>query len=181
MGLKIDWEGALGLVIRKSITLLIVLLLVLTIEFLFFRVGVGTESYMRGEMPPEQAALLEEKLHANESIPVQYLYFIGDMLTGKGSFDLYSYSAHRPVADVIDDSFWLTLLLFGTALVLSLLLGLLCAYALWRSRSRTGRAVGSASLLLLWTAPVVLVTLFFLLQVVFRFNIGWAFQHIVDY
>jgi len=180
-GLRITWEGAVGLIVRKTITLLVVLLLVLTVEFLFLRVGIGVEYYIPKGASPESTESVRETLHVDESPLVQYFYFIGDMLTGKGSFDLYSYTAHRPVADVIDDSFWNTLLLFGTTLVLSLLLGLLAAYALWRMTSRKGRAVGGAVLLLLWTVPVVLVALLFLLQVVFRFDISWAFHEPVDY
>lgn len=168
------WNGAVGLVVRKTITLLIVLLLVLTVVFLFFRVGVGEIGYIERHMVPEQIALVKEKLHFDDNVLVQYVYFLADTLAGKGAFDLYSYTGNRPVADVIDDGLPRTLILFGGAILISLFLGLLAAHGLSRARSRGVKTIGSAAVFLAWIMPVVFVTIFFLLQVVWRFEINWA-------
>ena len=169
-----QWVGAVGLVVRKTVTLLIVLLMVLTVVFLFFRVGVGERGYIPRQMSAEEVALLEESLHFDDNVVVQYFYFLIDTLTGKGAFDMYSYVGHRPMADVIDDALPRTLILFGGAILISLSLGLLAAHGLSRAKSRGVKIIGSAAMFLTWIMPVVFVTIFFLLQVVARFEINWA-------
>ena len=173
------WKGAIGLVVRKTISLLIVLLLVLTVEFLFFRVGVGEDGYVpKGAISP---GYYVEKLHFNESLLVQYFYYIGDMLTGNGAFDLFSLASHRPVADVIDDSFPRTLMLFGLTLVFSLLLGLIAAYAIWRIKNRFGKTVLQSALFIPWTVPIVFFAILFFVQIIQRFDIGWGFGPSMNY
>ncbi len=168
------WEGAGGLVVRKLITLLFVLLLVLTIEFLFFRVGLGPDYYIPRTANYETVQEVRDELHLNDSLFVQYFYFISDMLTGHGSFDVYSYSSHRNVSDSVTDGLSRTLMLILPAFVLSLGLGLAASHLLWRIKNRYGKIISSSVLFILWILPVMFVLLFFLLQVVSRFSIDWA-------
>ncbi len=161
-------HAAVGLVVRRTISLLFVVLLVLSVEFLFFRVGIGEDGYRGPYSGP-----VPEQLHFGDNIVVQYFYYLADMLTGGGVFDVYSARAHVAVSEAIGHSLPWTLFLFGSALVLSLVLGILVAHLISRTKNRNGRLIGQSSMLVLWSLPVILVATFFLIQVMFRFAFDW--------
>jgi len=160
-----------GLVVRRLISFFLVLLLVLTVLFLFFRVGLGPDAYLPKGGSPGYIEDIREELHLNESIVVQYFYFLGDMLTGGGSFELHSYATRTQVGDAIRLSFPPTLMLFGLSAILSLTLGFAYQRLILRLKSWTARAFGSAIAFILWALPFVLVFMFLIAQIVFRFNL----------
>ncbi|WP_207477297.1 ABC transporter permease [Arenibaculum pallidiluteum] len=71
---------------------------------------------------PENVARINRDLGLDRSLPVQYLSWLGNVLSG----DLgRSYSLNRPVLDEVAERFSATLILAGTALLLASVLGLL--------------------------------------------------------
>jgi len=70
---------------------------------------------------PENVASLNAELGLDRPLPVQYLTWLGNLLTGDFG---RSYSLNRPVLDEILERLGPTLLLAGTALVLATVLGL---------------------------------------------------------
>lgn len=165
------------MVLRKVISLLFVLLLVLTVEFLFLRVGVGEEGYVGKGAPVEVAG----NLHFDQPPIVQYFLFLGDMFTGKGAFDAYSYTAHSIVKGPIERSLPWTIVLFEISLALSLLLGFLTAFFAERTRRVRVKKTISLLALLVWTVPIVLVAFFFMIQIVMRFGLWWGFRFPMNY
>lgn len=175
-GLGGVWKEAAIVVLRKVVSLFLVILLVLTIEFLFLRVGVGEAGYIgRGVYAPTK------DLHFDEPLIIQYFLFIGDMLTGGGSFGAFSQSLHSIVGDAIESSLPWTIVLFETSIVLSFLLGSLTAFLVHRTRRVRVRNAISLLAMSIWAIPIVLVSLFFYLQVVVRFNLDWAYQIPLNY
>jgi len=175
------WRGSFGLVVRKLISFFVVMILVLTVEFLVFRVGLEPEAYLWGApVDSEFPYTLPSELHFNESLVVQYFYYLADMLSGKGVFDTFSSTDFRDVGEITRDSFPLTLMLYGLSVILSMLFGFLAALLLSRSKSRYLKGASSAVLLSLWAVPVVFMAIFFLLQVVWRFSIDWGFGYSLD-
>jgi peptide/nickel transport system permease protein len=71
---------------------------------------------------PENVAKLNHDLGLDRPLPVQYLVWLGNVLSGDFG---RSYILHRPVIDEVLDRLFPTLLLAGTALVLSSVFGVL--------------------------------------------------------
>ena len=65
---------------------------------------------------------LEHEYHLDESVPQQYVLWLGDFATGDWGT---SFSTERPVSDMVGEATWNSFLLIGTAVVLSATLGLL--------------------------------------------------------
>ncbi|GHF33733.1 peptide/nickel transport system permease protein [Amycolatopsis bartoniae] len=129
------------------------LLLVVVLGFLLFRAipGDPVTTLTRDRlMSPEQIAQLRERLGVDKPLYQQFLGYLGDLLHG----DLgTSFTYNRPVADLIAERFWPTLLLVGTATVLAVALGLwLGVLAAWRHGSAFDRAQTGIALTL-WSVP----------------------------
>ncbi|EHR61301.1 ABC transporter permease [Saccharomonospora cyanea] len=127
--------------------------LVVVLGFLLFRMIPGDPvATMTRDRPtsPEQLAALRERLGVDKPMPEQFLDYVLGLLRG----DLgTSYMYNRPVAEMIGERFWPTLLLVGTATVLAVALGLwLGVRAAWRRGSAFDR-VNTGVALTLWSVP----------------------------
>lgn len=116
----------------------------------------------------EQIAEIEHRMGLDKPIIIQYFYWLGNLL--KGNFGT-SYSQHRPVLELIGTRIGPTLLLSGSAILISLLvaipLGMIAGY-----KSYTGWDYGSTVLSFVGqAAPNFFVAL--LLIYVFAVNLGW--------
>ncbi|MTD56430.1 ABC transporter permease [Amycolatopsis pithecellobii] len=129
------------------------LLLVVALGFLLFRMIPGDPvATITRDRPtsPGQIAQLRERLGVDKPLWHQFSGYLADLARG----DLgTSFGYNRPVADLIAERFWPTVLLVGTATVLAVALGLwLGVRAAWRrgsvfDRTHTGVA------LTLWSVP----------------------------
>jgi len=174
------WKEAAIVVLRKVVSLLLVLLLVLTIEFLFLRVGVGEAGYIgKGMYFPTKD--LQKDLHFDQPLIVQYFLFIGDMLTGGGAFGAFSKTSATIAGDAVERALPWTIVLFETSIVLSLLLGSLTAFLVHRTQRVRVRNAISLLAMSIWAIPIVLVAIFFYAQVVLRFGLDWAYHLPLDY
>lgn len=138
---------------RKSATLLATLFAVLTFNFLLFHVLPGNPVRLlarAGHLDAAARAQLTRLFGLNHSLPVQYLYYLRDMLQGKLGF---SYVYREPVTAVLGPAVTNTVLLLGVATVVTIVAGVglgVIAGARANSRRDSGIVVSS---LVLWSLP----------------------------
>jgi peptide/nickel transport system permease protein len=157
-------------VIRRLLKLPLMLFLVSVLVFAISRLGGSPIAiYLDHEQTPEQVAQLEERFGLNDSLPEQYLAWLGGVLQG----DLgYSGVAAAPVAEVLPDKFAATLELGLLATIATVVFGVgMGTFAGARRDKFADHAmrvisVSGASLPLFWFALLVLI-LFYLV-------LGWA-------
>ena len=167
------------------------LLFVLAFNFILFRaVGDPVKLLTRSSLhldPQEQEALREE-FGIDDPLPVQFVNYLGDTLRGEFG---YSFISGRPVTTTISEKVWPTILLVGTATILSTVFGVLIGIkGAWRRGSTfdTGSLLGSLTLYSMpegWLGMILLIT--------FAGTLGWfpaggyestdeltGFAHILD-
>ena len=114
---------------------LLVLLVAVAVNFFLPRAMPGSPlQYLAGEevatLTPEQRAAILERAGLDQPLPVQFLRYLGQLVQGNLG---YSYQENRPVLDILLERLPWTILLTGTALLLSSLFGVLVgALAAWR-------------------------------------------------
>lgn len=130
--------------LRKLLHALSTLVFVLAFNFFLFRmVGDPVTLLTRSSIhldPKEQAALRDE-LGIGDPLPTQFVNYMGDTLTGELGV---SFSSGRPVAQVIGARLWPTVLLVGTATLLSTVAGIWIGI---RGAWRRGSTFDTSSLL----------------------------------
>jgi len=110
--------------IKRLLALIPILFGVSLIVFLMMALipGDPASAILGAYATPENVARLNRELGLDRSLPEQYLVWLGNLLEG----DLgRSYSLNRPVLAEVSERFSATLVLAGSALLLSSLLGLL--------------------------------------------------------
>lgn len=145
--------GTLRFVLSKLGGAIASLVLVIALGFLLFRMIPGDPvTTLTKDRPtsPEQLAQLRARLGVDKPLWQQFLDYVGGIFRG----DLgTSYGYNRPVADLIAERFWPTLLLVGTATILAIALGLwLGVRAAWRRGSGFDRGQTGVALTL-WSVP----------------------------
>jgi peptide/nickel transport system permease protein len=167
------------------------LLFVLTFNFLLFRaVGDPVKLLTRSSvhLDPQEQEDLREEFGIDDPLPVQFVNYLGDTLTGEFG---YSFISGRPVTTTISEKVWPTILLVGTATILSTLFGVLIGIkGAWRRGSAfdTGSLLGSLTLYSMpegWLGMILLI--------VFAGTLGWfpaggyqsadqltGFEHVLD-
>lgn len=117
---------------------LLVLVTAITINFLLPRFMPGDPlTLLAGEdvglMTPEQRAEVMEQAGLSKPLHLQYLSYLGDIVTGNFG---YSYRQNRPIMELLLDRLPWTLLIAGTSLVISAVVGIfLGAISAWRRAS----------------------------------------------
>ncbi|WP_247828185.1 ABC transporter permease [Arthrobacter antioxidans] len=154
----------LGYALRKAGAALISLVMVVLLGFFAFRIlpGDPVRSLAAGRQVSEQQMdILREQLGFNDPLLVQFWGYLTGLLRG----DLgYSYTYNEPVLDLIGTRLGPTLLLTGTAALLSVILGLwLGQKAAWRrgslfDKAQTGLALVFWSVPTFWLGLILLLT-----------------------
>jgi len=112
----------LRIVAQRVVQGVIVLVLVSAITFLLVNLAPGgPSSLMRMDATPEQREALTRRLGLDQPVPVRYLQWFSGALRGDLGISL---SSNEPVAFRIAQRLPNTLLLAGTALVVSILVGI---------------------------------------------------------
>jgi peptide/nickel transport system permease protein len=138
---------SLRLVLRKSLTALGTLAFVVVINFFLFRVlpGDPAKAFAPRGRNADPQALIELRRSLGLGLPwhEQFWAYIKNLVTG----DLgVSFSKHQSVTGVIADYFWPTVLLSGTALVLSAVIGMwIGARSGWRHGTRFDKLTSSSA------------------------------------
>ena len=157
--------------LRKVLHSLATLAFVLAFNFVLFRaIGDPVKLLTRSSvhLDPAEQALLREEFGIDDPLPQQFVNYLGDSLRGEFG---YSFISGRPVMDSIVQRVGPTLLLVGTATVLSTLLGIVIGIkGAWRRGSAfdTGSLLGSLTLYSMpegWLGMILLIT--------FAGTLGW--------
>ncbi|GAA5236009.1 ABC transporter permease [Verticiella sediminum] len=121
-------------VLRRLLLLPVPLLLVTAFVFVVLRLtGDPVAIYLGIEATPEQEAMLREQLHLDKSIPVQFGYFLVDLLHGNFGTSL---QFHTDAMQVVLGRLGATVELLVSALAIAVVLGVLAgvACAVWKDR-----------------------------------------------
>lgn len=143
---------------------LVSLAMVVVLGFFSFRILPGSDpaiNLTRGRrVSAEEVERLRAQFGLDQPLPVQFLRYVADLFTG----DLgWSYVYNQPVSALILDRLGATLLLTGTAAVISVVLGLwLGQLAAWRRGSLFDK-VQTGLALTFWSVPTFWLGLLLLL------------------
>lgn len=120
---------------NRVLQYVLVLFIAITLNFLLPRMMPGNPLALLagadvGLMTPDQRAEVAERAGLDQSLVSQYVGYWGDLATGDFG---YSFRQGRPIVDIIAERLPWTLLLAGTSLALSALIGIaLGAFSAWR-------------------------------------------------
>ena len=112
----------LKMILKRILQLIPVLLITVSITFVITRVLPGNPavSILGPQASAEDIAKMEEKMGLNDPLPIQYIRYVGGVLTG----DLgTSYRYNQPVAELIFEKLPNTMQLALTSLIIALLIG----------------------------------------------------------
>lgn len=137
----------------KGAGALVSMLLVIVLGFILFRIVPGDPAIQmtRGRrVSPEQVEIIRRQFGLDKPMPQQFWRYLTDLLHG----DLgTSYTYNRPVIDLVGERVGPTLLLTGSAALLSIVLGLwLGQKAAWRRGSGFDK-VHTSLALTFWSVP----------------------------
>jgi oligopeptide transport system permease protein len=96
----------LRFVIRRGLGLIPTLFLVATLAFLIIRVAPGGPFASEKQLPPEILANIQRKYHLDESVPRQYLRFLGDLAHGDlgPSYRYQDFTVNELIRDALPPS-----------------------------------------------------------------------------
>jgi peptide/nickel transport system permease protein len=159
----------------RVLSVIPVLLVASILIFVAMRVVPGDPVSALSEGSPitaQQRAALTREYHLNESIPVQYIAWLGDALQGNLGT---SFKTNQPVAQILGRAIPRTLLLLGGALLISLFLsvplGLLAAL-------REGKAIDQFVIsftMFLFSVPLFITSVLGIYVFSFKLNVLPAF------
>jgi len=177
--------------LRKVLHAIGTLLFVLAFNFILFRaVGDPVKLLTRSSLhlDPQEQEELRKEFGIDDPLPQQFVNYLGDSLRGEFG---YSFISGRPVIQSVAEKVWPTVLLVGTATILSTFLGIMIGIkGAWRRGSAfdTGSLLGSLTLYSMpegWLGMILLIT--------FAGALGWfpaggiessdqltGFAHVVD-
>jgi len=146
--------GTARFVLRKIVEAVVSILLVIVLFFFLFRLLPGDPvATMIRDRPtsPQQLAELRQRMGVDDPVLVQFGRYLWGLLHGDlGESYLFT---GRPVADMIGERLWPTVLLVGSATLLAVVIGLwLGIRAAWRRDSFFDRAQTGIALTL-WSVP----------------------------
>jgi peptide/nickel transport system permease protein len=151
---------------------LLALLLIATVNFMLVRAAPGDPvSIMAGEAgasDPQFVAQLRQQFGLDQPLPTQLANYLGHVL----QLDLgYSYRQQQPVVDLILDRMPATLLLTGTAFVLSLVFGVSLGALASRHAGRAVDSVITVVALVFYATPLYWLAMMAVL--VFTVQLDW--------
>jgi len=127
----------LGYLVRRVIYVIITLFVAITLNFLLPRLAPGNPALLilltkyRGEINPNQLKIIESELNLRGTLWQQYLGYWGSLLHGNLGVSYYYYP--EPVANIIITHLPWTLFLLGTAMVVSVIIGIIIgSYSGWK-------------------------------------------------
>lgn len=123
------------LLVNRILTSILVLFLLVTLVFILIRLAPGdpTQKFISPKLSPELVTQVEKSFNLNEPLHIQYISFLGKILTG--DFGI-SYSYRMPVLAVIKDYFIFTLFFSVISFVLQFFLALVLASFTFRRKDK---------------------------------------------
>jgi peptide/nickel transport system permease protein len=158
-----------------------VLICVITITFVLSRsLGGNTVVAWLGKaagMHPELAKLYAEKYHLNDPIPVQFYYYVVNLIEGNLGFS--PSRGFQPVAQVIATTLPFTLQITIFAFLISLVLGIVLGVLSAQHHHKKADSLIRTFYLSAYSSPPFFVALILLIVFAFKFNLlptGGAFD-----
>lgn len=134
--------------------------LILSFNFLLFRVMPGDITKMRG-VSPETAAMMRNYYGLNSSLPVQYVHYLEQTATGHLGVSI-SYRKGAEVSAILGPPLMNTLILVGSGTIISILAGIyLGRLSAWH-RGKTVDRLSSGFFLIFYSMPTFLFALIML-------------------
>ncbi len=123
---------------------------------------------LAGTLTPEQRQQVLSQFGLDQPVPIQFERYVAGLARGDLS---YSVRYGRPVSEVLGERLPWTLLLVGSSVVLSGLIGTLAGFwSAWR-RGRRGDVAALSAIMLIDSMPTFFVGM--LLLLVFSVTLGW--------
>jgi peptide/nickel transport system permease protein len=156
---------------RRIVQTVVTLLCLVTIQFFLFRLVPGDPmaAYIDPSLPIETRDAMRQQFGLDASRLAQYASFVRNFAHGQFGVSFYY---REPVAGIIVDRFWNTILLLGPAMIVAFAVGTAAGALLAWIRGRRGEMVGVVLGLLLRSMPEFWVGLIGLM--VFSYWLGWA-------
>lgn len=162
-------RGALRFALMRLLSAIPTLFLIIVLAFMMMRAAPGGPFDEERAMPPEVAANIERAYHLDETLPQQFMRYMGGLMRG----DLgpsYRYPGYS-VAELIGGAMLLSLRLGGLAMFCALLIGVAAGVgAALRKHSVTDRLVTGLAMTGI-SVPIFVVAPFFVL--VFAVYLDW--------
>ena len=158
---------------RKLVSAMVTIVLIVLFNFILFRMMPGSPERILGRNPnvsAEAIAATRERWGLDKPIfPDQLVSYI--IATANGDLGFSFVYRGLPVADVLADRIWPTVILFGLGEIIAIILGVaLGAYTGWR-RGGLVDHLGNGASLVLYATPYFLIGMTLLL--VFAVWLGW--------
>jgi oligopeptide transport system permease protein len=153
----------LRFMIRRALSLVPTLFLIVTLAFIIVRAAPGGPFASEKKLPPEILANIQRKYHLDESIPRQYLRYLGDFARGDlgPSYRYKDYSVNELIGDALPPSMLIGSLALLLAVGLGVGAGALAALRqnTWLDYSAMSLAVIGISVPLFVVGPVLKLVL----------------------
>ena len=158
---------------RRLVQAVVTIAMIVALNFVLFRLMPGSPERAALRIPGVSQEVFEEtraRLGLDKPVlPDQLVAYVGSTVSGDLGYS-YKYRG-QPVAEVIGQRVWPTLILFGLGEIVAIALGLaLGAYAGWR-RGGPMDYVGNGVSLILYSMPYFLLGM--ILLVIFGVGLGW--------
>ncbi|MFQ5878708.1 MAG: ABC transporter permease [Dehalococcoidia bacterium] len=159
-------------ILRRLAQIVLTLLLFITVVFFLLQAQPGditTVYAVNPNVPPEAREEIRTAFGLDKPVWQQYVLYLKNFLTGDLGVSFGHYP--RPVMEIILERLPRTLLLFGTAAVISFYLGFVMGKVIaWRRGSLTeyGATIGGAALYTVFTPWFALLIIW-----LFAFRLGW--------
>jgi peptide/nickel transport system permease protein len=158
--------------LRRVVQALLTIVAIVVLNFFLFRMMPGSPERILLRNPhltEETVQAARERWGLDQPLPVQ----LGKYLVATAQGDLgYSFQYRgQPVAEVIGNRFWPTIILIGLAEAIAIVVGLaLGAYAGWKRGGKVDR-VGNGLSLILYSMPYFVIGM--PLIIIFAAELGW--------
>ena len=112
----------LRFMIRRALSLIPTIFLIITFSFIIIRVAPGGPFASEKQLPPEILAHVQKRYHLDESVPRQYVRYLGDFVRGDlgPSFRYKDFSVNELIGYALPPS----MLIGALALLLSVVVGI---------------------------------------------------------
>lgn len=116
-------------IVRRLVSLIPTIFLIITFSFIIVRAAPGGPFASEKNLPPEILANLMKKYHMDESLPKQYLRYLGDVLRGDlgPSFRYKDFSVNQLIGQALPASLLLGVLSLSVAVFLGVGVGTISA------------------------------------------------------
>jgi len=153
-------------VIKRLISSLITLFLLISLLFILIRISPGNpaQKFISPELSPEIAQKVAEDFKLNDPLPEQYLSFVANLI--KGDLGI-SYNYRMPVTSVVWEFLSFTLVIAAISFLVQIIVSYyLAVYTIQKQNKNTDNLISSLSLIFYSTPAFVIgVLLIYLLAV----------------